>query len=85
MYLQALNMRKKLLGAEHPSVARNLNNLAWLYQYQGNIASAVQYLKRDLEVQEKNLTYNLAAGAESQKAHGVTSKLNGRCSNHFRQ
>ena len=60
-------MRKKLLGAEHPSVANSLNNLAALYESQGDIASAVQYIKRSLEIQEKNLTYNLVAGAEPQK------------------
>ena len=67
MFIQALDMRKKLLGAEHPYVAASLNNLAALYFSQYDIASAVQYYKRGLEVQEKNLTYNLAAGAEPQK------------------
>ena len=60
-------MRKKLLGSEHPSVAISLNNLAALYESQGDITSAVQYRKRGLEIQEKNLTYNLTAGAEPQK------------------
>ena len=35
LYLQALDMRKKLLGDEHPSVAQSLNNLAGLYRNQG--------------------------------------------------
>src|SRR5262245_34219226 len=33
--LPALVIRKKALGAEHPDVAQNLHNLAWLYFNQG--------------------------------------------------
>ena len=40
LFIQALDMRKKLLGAEHPDVASSLNNLALLYKSQGRYTEA---------------------------------------------
>ena len=37
---QALEMSRKLLGEEHPSVATSLNNLAGLYRAQGRYEEA---------------------------------------------
>ncbi len=39
LYLQALDLRKRLLGDNHPLVALSLNNLALLYDSQGRGAS----------------------------------------------
>jgi tetratricopeptide (TPR) repeat protein len=40
LYLEALAMRKQLLGEAHPSVAASLNNLAVLYEKQGRYEEA---------------------------------------------
>ncbi|TRT70015.1 MAG: tetratricopeptide repeat protein, partial [Microcystis sp. M_OC_Ca_00000000_S217Cul] len=40
LYLEALDLRKRLLGDNHPSVALSLNNLAALYCYQGRYTEA---------------------------------------------
>jgi CHAT domain-containing protein/Flp pilus assembly protein TadD len=49
LYLQALTIRKKLLGSEHPDVAQSLNNLAALYHSQGNYSEAEKYFLESLE------------------------------------
>ena len=35
LYKQALELRKNLLGEDHPDIAESLNNLAYLYHTQG--------------------------------------------------
>jgi tetratricopeptide (TPR) repeat protein len=40
LYLEALDLRKRLLGDNHPDVATSLNNLAALYCYQGRYTEA---------------------------------------------
>jgi len=40
LYLEALDLRKRLLGDNHPSVATSLNNLAGLYYSQGRYPEA---------------------------------------------
>jgi tetratricopeptide (TPR) repeat protein len=40
LYAEALAMRKRLLGCEHPDVAKSLNNLALLYRFQGRYSEA---------------------------------------------
>ncbi|WP_287170587.1 MULTISPECIES: tetratricopeptide repeat protein [unclassified Microcystis] len=40
LYLQALDLRKQLLGDNHPLVALSLNNLAYLYDSQGRYTEA---------------------------------------------
>ncbi|MBD2338416.1 tetratricopeptide repeat protein, partial [Calothrix sp. FACHB-156] len=40
LYTQALALRRKLLGEEHPDVASSLNNLAALYYSQGRYSEA---------------------------------------------
>ncbi|NEO91069.1 MAG: CHAT domain-containing protein, partial [Moorea sp. SIO3G5] len=67
LYRQALALWKKLLGEDHPDVADSLNNLAALYWAQGDPTSALNFFSQGLEVQEKNLDYNLGTGSESQK------------------
>ncbi|MEH1829563.1 MAG: CHAT domain-containing tetratricopeptide repeat protein, partial [Nostoc sp.] len=67
LYRQALEMRKRLLGEEHPDVATSLNNLAGLYWRQGDINHALKFFTQGLKVQEHNLTINLAVGFERQK------------------
>ena len=46
---------EKALGPVHPNVATSLNNLAALYQTQGNYAQAEPLYKRALAIWEKAL------------------------------
>jgi tetratricopeptide (TPR) repeat protein len=52
---QALAIREKALGPDHPDVAQSLNNLALLYLQQGRYAEAEPLLKRALAIREKAL------------------------------
>ena len=53
LYKRSLAIREKELGPDHPSVGTSLNNLATLYQDQGNYAKAEPLLKRSLAIIEK--------------------------------
>jgi len=53
LYLQALELRKRLLGEDHPSVATSLNNLALLYYSQGRYDQAEPLFLQALEILER--------------------------------
>lgn len=53
LYLQALQMRQKLMGTEHPDVANSLNNLALLYYYQGRYEEAEPLYVQALQMNQK--------------------------------
>ena len=50
-----LAILEKTLGKEHPNVATSLNNLALLYQEQGNYSKAEDLLVRSLAIKKKVL------------------------------
>src|SRR5262245_46599793 len=52
---RALAIRENALGADHPSTAESLNNLAELYRLQGKYAEADPLYKRALDITEKAL------------------------------
>ncbi len=52
---KALAVAEKEMGADHPSVATSLNNLASLYEKQGQYAAAEPLYKRALAMMEKAL------------------------------
>jgi len=52
---KALAVAEKNMGADHPSVATSLNNLAALYEKQGQYAAAEPLYKRALAIDEKAL------------------------------
>jgi len=54
-WTQALAIREKALGPEHPDVATSLNNLAGLYRAQGQYAKAEPLYQRALAIAEKAL------------------------------
>ncbi|MEH2164643.1 MAG: tetratricopeptide repeat protein, partial [Nostoc sp.] len=58
LYIEALAMRKRLLGDEHPNVATSLNNLALLYKSQGRYSNAEPLYIEALEIAEKRLGAN---------------------------
>ncbi|MEQ9483129.1 MAG: tetratricopeptide repeat protein [Coleofasciculus sp. F4-SAH-05] len=55
LYQQALQMRKKLLGDEHPLVVFSLNNLALLYSRQGRYSEAEPLYQQALQMRKKLL------------------------------
>jgi len=55
LWRQALAIAKQHLGKEHPDVATSLNNLAGLYQSQGDSAKAEPLFQRSLTIREKVL------------------------------
>jgi len=55
LYLQALELRKRLLGDEHPDVATSLNNLASLYYSQGRYSEAEPLYLQALELRKRLL------------------------------
>ena len=50
LYIKALELTRRLLGDEHPSVATSLNNLAQLYYSQGRYAEAEPLYLQALEL-----------------------------------
>jgi kinesin light chain len=50
---EALHIREKTLGENHPAVAATLNNLAVLYGKRGKYKEAEPLCKRALEIREK--------------------------------
>ncbi|NEQ86641.1 MAG: CHAT domain-containing protein, partial [Moorea sp. SIO2I5] len=55
LYRQALALRKKLLGQDHPDVATSLNNLALLYLSQGRYGEAEPLYRQALALTKKLL------------------------------
>jgi len=52
---KALEVAEQNVGPDHPDVARSLNNLAGLYDAQGDYAKAEPLFKRSLAISEKAL------------------------------
>ena len=55
LYLQTLDLKKRLLGDDHPNVAASLNNLALLYQSQGLYSEAEALFIQALEMGKRLL------------------------------
>jgi serine/threonine protein kinase/Tfp pilus assembly protein PilF len=53
MHRKALALRKKLLGSEHPDVARSLNNIAGVLKQQGKLAEAENLFREALAMHKK--------------------------------
>ena len=58
LYQQALALRQKLLGDDHPDVASSLNNLAGLYKSQGRYNEAEPLYQQALNILEQRLGVN---------------------------
>ncbi|AFZ27510.1 Tfp pilus assembly protein PilF [Cylindrospermum stagnale PCC 7417] len=55
LYQQSLEIRKRLLGLNHPAVASSLNNLAALYKSQGHYSNAELLYQQSLEIKKFQL------------------------------
>lgn len=64
----ALAIREKTLGKDHPAVAATLNNLAVLYGKRGKYKEAEPLCKRALEIREKVTVCGVDGGAHSKTA-----------------
>ncbi|MEH2057724.1 MAG: tetratricopeptide repeat protein [Nostoc sp.] len=53
LFLQALELYKRLLGDAHPDVATSLNNLALLYNSQGRYDQAEPLFLQALEIRQQ--------------------------------
>ncbi|MEQ8997942.1 MAG: tetratricopeptide repeat protein [Coleofasciculus sp. B1-GNL1-01] len=67
LFRQSLEIIKRLMGEDHPRVAMSLYNLAVLYSQLGDIDNTLTVLQEGLNIEEYNLTANLAAGSNRQK------------------
>lgn len=52
-YEQALAIRERVLGTEHPDTAQSLNNLGAVLRAQGDLAGARRYFERALAIREQ--------------------------------
>jgi tetratricopeptide (TPR) repeat protein len=55
LYQQALAIRERVCGQEHPDTAESLSKLAWLYKDQGKYAKAERLEQQGLAIREKVL------------------------------
>ena len=53
-----MEIRKRVLGENHPAYAQSLNNLAELYRHIGNYAKAEPLYRQALEVKKRALGEN---------------------------
>ncbi|HEX9879215.1 MAG TPA: tetratricopeptide repeat protein, partial [Candidatus Binatia bacterium] len=74
LFQRALRINEKVLGPYHPSLVRDLNNLARLYQTQGRYRLAEHLLKEAALIREKALGPENPAVAESLNSLAVLYK-----------
>ena len=55
LYDEALSIRRRVLGADHPDTATSPNNLAALYYAQGRYAEAEPLFNEAVEIMERVL------------------------------
>jgi len=67
MYLNALQVRERVLGQEHPSTAESLENLACLYLDEGDTGQARRFAERAGQGREKVLATVLSFTSEAQR------------------
>jgi tetratricopeptide (TPR) repeat protein len=78
LFLQALELSKRLLGEDHPQVASNLNNLAGLYDSQGRYDQAEPLYLQALELSKRLLGEDHPHVATSLNNLAVLYKSQGR-------
>jgi CHAT domain-containing protein len=86
--VRSLAIREKALGKEDIAVAESLNNLALLYEAQGDISRATDFFSRDLAIEGHNLGVIFAFGSEQNKqdyAKGFAGTTNAIISLSLRQ
>ena len=56
--IEFMNMRKKLLGADHPDTLISMGNLAYTYKYQGKLNEAEKLNIQVMDIRKKLLTWS---------------------------
>ncbi len=77
-FQQALTMRKRLLGEDHPDIAQSLHNLATLYSNQGHHSEAEHLSKLALVMRKQLLGDEHPDVARSLKSLGILHYNQGR-------
>jgi hypothetical protein len=54
-YTEAMNIRKEILGEEHPAYATSLNNIAYVYKKKGEYNKALDLYLKVIEIRKKAL------------------------------
>jgi hypothetical protein len=67
--VQVMEMRKTVLGAEHPDTLASMNNLASTYKKQGRWKEAEELEVHSFEVQEQLPRYSLLPAYVPRRAH----------------
>jgi tetratricopeptide (TPR) repeat protein len=80
LYKQALAIRKKQLGDNHPDTATSLNNLAAFYESQGRYSEAETLYKQALAIRKKQLGDNHPDTAKSLNNLAALYEFQGRYS-----
>ncbi|KAK1785759.1 hypothetical protein P4O66_003143 [Electrophorus voltai] len=72
---RALEIREKMLGTDHPDVAKQLNNLALLCQNQGKYQQVEEYYERALQIYQSQLGPDDANVAKTKNSLGSMGNL----------
>lgn len=75
---QALSIREKTLGLEHPTTAESFNKLGVLYRSQGDYEQAEKFHRQALTIREKTLGLHDLMTAESLNNLGVLYRSQGK-------
>ena len=74
---EALAIRERILGPDHPEVAASLDTLAWLLLENGDYAEARPLFERALQIRERALSRNSRAVASTLNGLGYLLFLSG--------
>lgn len=78
LYLRALIITRKTLGAEHPDVATNLDHLGMLYATQGKFNLAESHYRQAIEIRRVKLGPSHALVAQSLEHYALLLREMGR-------
>ncbi|KAL6063505.1 DUF4062 domain-containing protein [Balamuthia mandrillaris] len=78
LYQQAVALREKILGKEHPDLAQSINSLAILYRHQGKYKDAEPLYQRALEIRKKAFGETHVEVAQSYNSLGCLNQDMGR-------
>ena len=67
LYRRALLIRENTLGQDNPGVGEVLSGLSLLLAVKGDVGQAIKLQQRASEIDERNISLNLAIGSERQK------------------
>ena len=65
LHQQALDIRQKSFGNDHPAITQSLDNLAAMYRAQGRLEDAVKMLSKSIAIWEKTMGQDHPAAAQA--------------------